>query len=106
MWLTREKSTMSGQGFMVAIRLAEYERVLEPLWSDTLQRRMNGFRGTSALGRVASHAARRIDADYILFDTGPNIGPLNRLILLDVDYFIVPAACDLFSLRATLAFTI
>jgi cellulose biosynthesis protein BcsQ len=82
------------------IRLAEYERVLEPLWSDTLQRRMNGFRGTSALGRVASHAARRINADYILFDTGPNIGPLNRLILLDVDYFIVPAACDLFSLRA------
>jgi hypothetical protein len=35
-----------------------------------------------------------------MYDTGPNIGPLNRTILLDCDYFVIPAACDLFSLRA------
>jgi hypothetical protein len=34
------------------------------------------------------------------FDCGPNMGPLNRSILLDCDHFIVPAACDEFSIRA------
>ncbi len=38
--------------------------------------------------------------DYAFYDAGPNIGALNRVILLDCDYFIVPAACDLFSIRA------
>ncbi len=40
------------------------------------------------------------DYDFIFYDTGPNIGPLNRVLLLDSDYFIVPVACDLFSVRA------
>jgi hypothetical protein len=31
---------------------------------------------------------------------GPNVGALNRAILLDCDYFITPVAADLFSLRA------
>jgi len=38
--------------------------------------------------------------DFVFYDSGPNIGPLNRVILLDCDYFIIPAACDLFSIRA------
>ncbi len=44
--------------------------------------------------------ARGLDADFVLFDVGPNIGPLNRAILLDCDYFVVPGACDFFSTRA------
>jgi cellulose biosynthesis protein BcsQ len=35
-----------------------------------------------------------------MFDSGPNIGPLTRCVLLDCDYFAIPAACDLFSTRA------
>ena len=38
--------------------------------------------------------------DFVFYDTGPNIGPLNRVLLLDSDFFIVPVACDLFSVRA------
>jgi cellulose biosynthesis protein BcsQ len=38
--------------------------------------------------------------DFVFYDSGPNIGALNRIILLDCDYFIVPVACDLFSVRA------
>jgi hypothetical protein len=44
--------------------------------------------------------AKATKADYVFFDAGPNIGPLNRAILLDCTHFIVPAACDLFSSRA------
>ncbi len=38
--------------------------------------------------------------DFVFYDSGPNIGPLNRVILLDCDFFIIPAAYDLFSVRA------
>ena len=50
--------------------------------------------------QLVDACAEDINADFVLYDVGPNIGPLNRAILLDCDYFIVPAACDYFSTRA------
>lgn len=82
------------------IRLAEYEESLNVYWGECLQRRMRGFKGTNSLSALVNQTCKRLKADYVFYDTGPNIGPLNRVILLDCDYFIVPAACDLFSLRA------
>jgi hypothetical protein len=35
-----------------------------------------------------------------MYDVGPNVGALNRTILLDCDFFATPVAADLFSLRA------
>lgn len=35
-----------------------------------------------------------------MYDVGPNVGALNRVVLLDCDLFITPVAADLFSLRA------
>lgn len=82
------------------IRLAEFETELLPYWSECFQRRPRGFRGTTAVSRTIDYVLAEFPADIVFYDTGPNIGPLNRAILLDCDYFIVPAACDLFSLRA------
>lgn len=82
------------------IRLAEFESHLSTFWSECFQRRVRGFRGTSALSQLVDRAARSMSADVVLYDSGPNIGALNRVILLDCDYFMVPAAADLFSLRA------
>jgi cellulose biosynthesis protein BcsQ len=67
---------------------------------DCLQRRIKGFNTTCALSSLANVAARGVKADFVFYDIGPNIGPLNRAILLDCDCFIVPAACDYFSVRA------
>jgi cellulose biosynthesis protein BcsQ len=82
------------------IRLSEFESLLDGYWADCAQRRVRGFNGTSAISVLANHTASEVAADFVFFDAGPNIGPLNRVILLDCDYFIVPAACDLFSVRA------
>lgn len=82
------------------IRLSEYELDLQQAWIDCLQRKMRGFVGTTALSNLVEISARELDADFVLFDVGPNIGPLNRVILLGCDYFIVPGACDYFSMRA------
>jgi hypothetical protein len=82
------------------IRLSEFEVELADFWGECLQRRIRGFRGTAALSALVNRTSQNLDADYVLYDAGPNIGPLNRVILLDCDYLIVPVAYDLFSVRA------
>lgn len=82
------------------LRLSELEEELSTFWSDCVKAKIKGFRGTAVLGNLAQRVATACDADFIFYDTGPNIGPLNRAILLDCDYFIVPASCDAFSVRA------
>jgi cellulose biosynthesis protein BcsQ len=82
------------------IRLSEYEQSLGDFWRECLDRKIRGFRGMSSLSSLVNECSEKLNADFVFYDTGPNIGPLNRAILLDCDYFIVPAACDLFSVRA------
>ena len=82
------------------ILLSDYEEELPSAWTECFARRTRGYDVTTALPRVAHKAAARIGADVILYDVGPNVGALNRAILLDCDYFITPVAADLFSLRA------
>lgn len=90
------------------IRLSEFEQELSPMWNECFQRKPKGFRGTTALSSLVDSIASAYDIDFVFYDAGPNIGPLNRVLLLDCDYFIVPAACDLFSIRAlkTLGYTL
>ncbi len=82
------------------VRLSEFETDLAEFWAQCFQRKLKGFRGTTAISELVGTVAAKLDADYVFYDSGPNIGALNRCILLDCDYFIVPVACDLFSLRA------
>jgi cellulose biosynthesis protein BcsQ len=82
------------------IRLSEFEQELSQIWVDCLQRKIRGFKGASAISEIINNIAKVEKIDYIFYDIGPNIGPLNRVVLLDCDYFIIPAACDLFSVRA------
>jgi cellulose biosynthesis protein BcsQ len=82
------------------IRLSEYETDLAEFWAQCFQRKPKGFRGTTAISELVADVVHELSIDYVFYDSGPNIGPLNRSILLDCDHFIVPVACDLFSLRA------
>jgi len=82
------------------IQLSAFEQELNQIWVDCLQRKPRGLKGASAISEIVNNLAIRENIDYVFYDVGPNIGPLNRVILLDCDYFIVPAACDLFSVRA------
>jgi cellulose biosynthesis protein BcsQ len=82
------------------IRLSEFEQSLSDSWTDCFKRRLAGFRAVSAISSLVTKVAAAYDTDFVLYDAGPNIGPLNRAILLDCDFFIVPVACDLFSVRA------
>jgi cellulose biosynthesis protein BcsQ len=67
---------------------------------DSFARKPRGFRGIVALSQLVGQIVAQYRIDYVFFDSGPNIGALNRSILLDCDFFAIPAACDLFSVRA------
>jgi cellulose biosynthesis protein BcsQ len=82
------------------VLLSEYEEVLPEAWTECFARRTRGYDITTALAQVANHAIEKVKADVCLYDVGPNVGALNRAVLLDCDYFITPVAADLFSLRA------
>ena len=82
------------------IRLSEFEVELADFWGDCFQEKKRGFFGTTALSELINSYADKYELDFVFYDTGPNIGPLNRAILLDCDAFIVPGAGDLFSVRA------
>ena len=44
-------------------------------------------------------AAASNGTDIILVDVGPNLGALNRAVLVATDYVAVPLAADLYSLQ-------
>lgn len=82
------------------VLLSEYEEVLPEAWTECFARRTRGYDITTALAQIANKTAKKVKADVCFYDVGPNVGALNRAVLLDCDYFITPVAADLFSLRA------
>ena len=82
------------------IRLSEFEEFLYDSWTDSLKRRLGALRAITSISALIDQIHRQSPLDYVFYDTGPNIGALNRVLLLDSDYFVVPVACDLYSLRA------
>ena len=82
------------------IRLSEFEEFLGDAWADSFKRRLGGLQATSSISSVVSHLNAQRNFDFVFYDAGPNIGPLNRVLLMDSDFFIVPVACDAFSVRA------
>ena len=57
------------------------------------------FRVLTAFWQVMQLGARNFHADVILVDVGPNLGAINRSVLIASDYLIVPLGADLFSLQ-------
>lgn len=82
------------------VLLSEYEEELPAGWTDAFARKERGYHLTCALSDAVDLLAKQVNADVVLYDVGPNVGALNRVVLLDCDYFITPVAADLFSLRA------
>jgi cellulose biosynthesis protein BcsQ len=82
------------------IRLSNFEAILPVGWTEALAGEARGFRVTSASHRLFRTLGKRVDADYVFVDLGPNVGALNRSALIATDGFVVPLAPDLFSLMA------
>jgi chromosome partitioning protein len=68
------------------LNLARFEQFFSEQWV-----RIKGadsesaVEGVTSLSRLAEQAAESVDADLVLIDVGPNLGPLNRSALLACD---------------------
>lgn len=81
--------------------LSDFEDALGDSWVGARGGSEPNLRVQSALNRYIRWAGDKIGADVIFVDLGPNLGALNRSVLGSSDYFIVPVAPDLFSIRGT-----
>ena len=75
------------------------EDELTSQWPGCLDRKERAFRVLSAISRALHGAAKEVAADLILMDVGPNLGALNRAVLVNADHVVVPLAADLYSIR-------
>ncbi len=68
-------------------------------WQACLDRCPRAFRVISALWRILQTATNDSGAEIVLVDVGPNLGALNRAVLVATDCVIVPLGTDLISLQ-------
>ena len=82
------------------IRLFSFERFLNDAWAGSLRRRLDALRATSSISTFVSQIHGQSGYDFVLFDSGSNLGPLSRVLLLDSDYLVIPVASDVLTVRA------
>jgi len=81
------------------LELSRFEDDLSGAWPKCSDGDERSFRVMSAFARAVAMAGDSFDARVALVDVGPNLGALNRAVLLACDYVVVPLGADLFSLQ-------
>ena len=81
------------------LALSRFEDELSQQWPHCLDGKERAFRVESAFWRIMRRIMDRSRIDIALIDLGPNLGAINRSILIAADYLVVPLIPDLFSLQ-------
>jgi chromosome partitioning protein len=81
------------------LALSLYEDNLSKAWTECLNSDVYSFKIVALFNKLLNDAAKKLDADFVLIDVGPNLGAINRSILIASDFVIIPVAPDLFSLQ-------
>jgi cellulose biosynthesis protein BcsQ len=83
------------------VALASFEDLLSESWPKSMgdPNLYRHFRILTAFWQVAQMASKKVGADMILVDVGPNLGAINRSALIASDYVAIPLGADLFSLQ-------
>ena len=81
--------------------LSGYEDTLSGEWPGSMNDKnlYRPMRILTSFWQIMQMAANKAQADMILVDIGPNLGAINRSVLLSTDYVAIPLAADLFSLQ-------
>lgn len=83
------------------VNLSGYEDALSAEWPNSMgdNNLYRPMRILSSFWQVMQMAAQKVQADIILVDIGPNLGAINRSVLVSTDYVTIPLGADLFSLQ-------
>jgi cellulose biosynthesis protein BcsQ len=75
-----------------------FEDKLSRRWSDVYQGDPLAIRTATRVREVARQYADAHEYDYVIVDTSPSLGMLNKVIISTADGFLIPCMPDLFSL--------
>ncbi len=83
------------------VNLSGYEDALSAEWPNSMgdNNLYRPMRILSSFWQVMQMAANEVQAEIILVDIGPNLGAINRSVLVATDYVAIPLGADLFSLQ-------
>ncbi len=83
------------------VGLSGYEEALSNEWPHSMgdNNLYRPMRVLSSFWQVMQMAVDKIQADIVLVDVGPNMGAINRSVLIATDYVVIPLGADLFSLQ-------
>jgi chromosome partitioning protein len=72
---------------------------LSSAWLACLDGSDQAFREMCMFGQAMQRGGKQHRADVIFVDLGPNLGAVNRAVLIACDYVVIPIAPDLYSLQ-------
>jgi chromosome partitioning protein len=81
------------------LALSRFEDELSQQWPYCQDKKERAFRVESAFWRIIKRIVDEHNIDIVLIDLGPNLGAINRSVLVASDYLAVPLIPDIFSLQ-------
>ena len=75
-----------------------YEEKIASRWTDVYRGDPLAIRTITRFRAIAKRYTQEKGYDFVIIDTSPSLGGLNKVIISTVDGFFIPAAPDLFSL--------
>lgn len=80
------------------LSIHRYENKIAERWSGAYQGDNLAIRTITKIREICNLYAEKNQYDYIIIDTSPSLGILNKTIISTVDGFFIPAQPDMFSL--------
>lgn len=80
------------------LTLHMYEDKISSRWSDTYQGDPLAIRTVTKIRSIAIDYAEQYGFDFVIIDTSPSLGALNKVIISTVDGFLIPSLPDMFSM--------
>jgi chromosome partitioning protein len=83
------------------IALSSYEEILSTEWPKSMDDNnlYRPMRILSSFWQAIQMVTDKMEADLVLVDIGPNLGAINRSVLIATDYVMIPLGTDIFSLQ-------
>ena len=81
------------------LQLSGTEADFSASWPKCLDADARSFRVTTAFHRLIRQAGEALEASWGIIDMGPNLGAINRAVLIASDYVVFPLGPDLFSFQ-------
>jgi cellulose biosynthesis protein BcsQ len=80
------------------LTLFMYENKISERWSGMFLGESLSIRTITRIRRIAELYSEKRAYDFVIIDTSPNLGALNKVIISTADGFIIPCLPDMFSL--------